>query len=106
MTLDVDILAPAQRDANDAQDWYDEVSPGLGDAFTDEFLATLVALAEMPNIGSHRFTYLYPHIDLRVWSLDRFPFRIFYAVHGDTLRIYRVLHERRNVTRALLHGVK
>ncbi len=106
MTLELDILLPAQKDANDAQDWYDDASPGLGEAFTEEFLSTLAALAEMPGIGSRRFGYLYPRIDLRVWSLDRFPFRIFYAVQGNVLRVYRVCHERRNVTKSLLRQVK
>jgi len=106
MPLALDILLPALKDAEDAQDWYAAAAPGLGDAFADEFLAALTVLAEMPGIGSRRFAHLYPNIPLRTWSLDRFPFRIFYAVDGDTLRLYRLCHERRHVTKALPRHVK
>ncbi|MBV1777477.1 type II toxin-antitoxin system RelE/ParE family toxin [Burkholderiaceae bacterium DAT-1] len=106
MVLKIDLLQTAKKDAFDAQDWYDDASPGLGDAFTDEFLSALDVLAERPGIGSRRFAYLYPGMDLRTWSMDRFPFRIFYAVHGDVLRIYRVCHQWRNVTKSLLRRAK
>jgi toxin ParE1/3/4 len=106
MPLELEVLLPAQMDVSNAQDWYEDATPGLGEAFSEEFLTALALLADMPGIGSRRFAHLYARIDLRCWSLDRFPFRIFYAVQGNTLRVYRVYHERRNVKKSLLRRTR
>jgi toxin ParE1/3/4 len=37
---------------------------------------------------------------LRFWSLDRFPFLVFYRVQGDELQVLRILHERRDIPTA------
>lgn len=65
MTLILDILPAAQEDAENAQDWYDEAAPGLGEAFTETYLDALEMLVNMPGIGSRRYAYLFPGINLR-----------------------------------------
>ncbi|SFM04015.1 ParE toxin of type II toxin-antitoxin system, parDE [Rugamonas rubra] len=70
----------------------------MPDTFLEQLSIALTLLREHPNVGSRRFAHLFPGIDLRTWSLDRFPFRIFYMIEGDTLHVLRVDHERRNVT--------
>jgi len=96
-------LRPAARgDANAAQDWYDDAAPGLGEAFTDELLSVLAFLAEHPSVGSRRYAHLLPDESLRFWSLDRFPFLVFYRVVGEVLDVVRVLHERRDIEASLI----
>lgn len=75
----------AGGDAEAAQDWYDNVAPGLGEAFTDELLGMLYFLAQHPTVDSRRYTHLLPDASLRFWPLDRFPFLIFYRVSGELL---------------------
>jgi toxin ParE1/3/4 len=74
--------------------------------FRNEFRAACAILAEHPGIGSHRYAHLLEGAELRTWSLDRFPFLLFYIVKGDVLRVLAVEHERRNITRRLLRAVK
>lgn len=96
-------LRPAARgDANAAQDWYDDAAPRLGEAFTDELLSVLAFLVEHPSVGSRRYAHLLPDESLRVWSLDRFPFLVFYRVDGDMLDVLRILHERRDLVASLI----
>ncbi|WP_432261560.1 type II toxin-antitoxin system RelE/ParE family toxin [Cupriavidus sp. TMH.W2] len=102
MSLRLRLRPAARRDAYDAQDWYDEAAPGLGEAFTDELLSALAFLAAHPAVGSRRYSHFLLDASLRVWALDRFPFLIFYRVSGETLDIVRVLHERRDIVASLI----
>ncbi|SOY94973.1 conserved hypothetical protein [Cupriavidus taiwanensis] len=96
-------LRPAARgDADAAQDWYDDAALGLGEAFTDELLSVLAFLVEHPTVGSRRYAHLLPDASLRVWSLDRFPFLVFYRVSGEVLDVVRDLHERRDIVASLI----
>ncbi|SPD66872.1 conserved protein of unknown function (plasmid) [Cupriavidus taiwanensis] len=48
------------------------------------------------------YAHLLPDASLRVWSLDRFPFLVFYRVSGEVLDVVRVLHERRDIAASLI----
>jgi len=61
----------------------------------------LALLAESPHIGSRRYAH-FTRDGLRCWRLDRFPFLLFYHVHGDVLDVVRIVHQRRRVIRTLL----
>ena len=96
--LKLNVRAAAVADLSDALAHYNALSPSLSDAFLTQLEQALTLLRERPEIGSRRFAHLFRDIDLRTWSLDRFPFRIFYMVDDDTLHVLRVDHEHRNVT--------
>jgi len=49
MTFDVIVAAGAERDWNEAVDWYEEREPGLGLRFTDELCGFLQTLAHGPD---------------------------------------------------------
>lgn len=102
MPLRLRLRPAARRDADAAQDWYDEAAAGLGEAFTDELLNALDFLVGQPDVGSLRYAHLLPDASLRVWSLDRFPFLVFYRVSGEVLDVVRILHERRDVVASLI----
>jgi len=98
--LRVVIRPRAAADLEEATDYYNRVaSPAVAARFIDEFIIARDLIAERPDIGSRRLAHLLPGASLRFWSFDRFPFRIFYLVDGDTLQIVAVDHERRNVTK-------
>jgi toxin ParE1/3/4 len=94
--------ALAEDDAAEALAYYAAISPVLRISFRDNLSAALTLLCGLPGIASRRFSHLFPGIDLRTWSIDRFPFRIFYAVDGELLRVFRVEHEMRNVMPGML----
>lgn len=96
--LKLDVRSPASADLAEALAYYDAVSPELPAAFLEQLDIALTLLRERPNVGSRRFSHLFPGLLLRTWSLERFPFRIFYVADSDTLHVLRVDHERRNVT--------
>lgn len=100
--LKLDVSPLAEDDAAEALAYYAAISPALRQDFRDKLAAALALLCDLPGIGSRRFSYLFPGIDLRTWSLDRFPFRVFYTVDGPYLRVFRIDHEMRNVTGDML----
>ncbi|HZX28414.1 MAG TPA: type II toxin-antitoxin system RelE/ParE family toxin [Telluria sp.] len=100
--LKISASAPAEDDVAEAIAHYAAISPDLADAFEARLKAALSLLASRPDIGSRRFSYLFPDMDVRTWSLDRFPYRLFYAAEPPLLRVYRLEHEMRNVTRDTL----
>ena len=97
--LQVLIQPEAAAGVEAAVDYYAQVaSPALAERFVTEFETACVYLAERPGIGSLRFAYLLEGMELRTWSLTRFPFRLFYVVEGNVLSILGVEHESRRLT--------
>lgn len=96
--LKLNVRSSASADLAEVLAYYAAASPTLPEAFLEQVEIALTLLRGSPHVGSRRFAHFFPGIDLRTWSLDRFPFRIFYMVEGDTLHVLRLDHERRNVT--------
>jgi len=96
------IRTSAQADVAETLVYYSAIAESLPEAFLAELNVALRLLCEHPHIGSRRFAHIFPRIDLRTWSLERFPFRVFYIVKGNTLHVLRVDHERRNVTSKMI----
>jgi toxin ParE1/3/4 len=108
--LKLEISDLAKAGARKAYAYYRDEEPGslvVAEQFEVEFMAACRFVAENPGVGSSRFAHLLRGIELRTWSLNRYPFRIFYLIkNGDTLRVLDVGHERRNVTRASVARLK
>jgi toxin ParE1/3/4 len=100
--LKLEVSALAEDDAAEALAYYAAISPELRQSFHDKLAAALALLCDLPDIGSQRFAHLFPNVKLRTWSIDRFPFRIFYTVDGEHLRVLRIDHEMRDVTPGML----
>jgi len=79
----------AERDVEEAAAWYEERSPGLGEAFLDAADACFGRIEGNPEI--------YPIVDGRVRRsrLSRFPYLVFYMVRGDRIDVVAVYHSRR-----------
>ena len=63
--------------------------PGLGDRFIDEVERVIALLTEHPELGAGVGQ------DVRFIVLDRFPFRLVYAVEDSAIRIIAVAHQKR-----------
>jgi plasmid stabilization system protein ParE len=90
VTVRVVIESPARADLAAAVRWYKRMQPGLEADFRLCVRATLHRIARYPEscplVGRH----------LRRALIDRFPFAVFYLPDGDILRVFGVLHTRRD----------
>jgi len=79
----------AERELNDAAQYYEHEQPGLGAAFIAEVRRCTVALAEHPESG--------PIVlgAIRRRLCQRFPYGLLYTVAGSELRILAVMNLKR-----------
>lgn len=63
----------------------------------ESFESAILDLRNHPLIGSLRFAFELEIPDLRSWSLQRFPYVVFYVPDDETIDIWRVLHARRDI---------
>ncbi len=87
--MNLDIHEDADRELNDAADYYDAESPGLGTVFLDELEDGYDRILDNPNAA--------PEIDpgIRKLVLAKFPYNLIYEVGDDTALILAVAHQRR-----------
>jgi toxin ParE1/3/4 len=83
------LLREAEEELRLAAQYYEEVQPGLGRALIAEVRRAKELIAEYP---------LAAHIergDIRVRSVARFPYRIYYRVRPDEIIVVAIGHSRR-----------
>jgi len=101
----VELREVAASDVNDTVDYYrNEADPKTASEFVDALEAAISHLCRHPFSGSLRFAYELDIPDLRTWSLQRFPYLIFYTADADRIDIWRVLHARRDIPAHLATG--
>jgi plasmid stabilization system protein ParE len=88
----------AERDIEEARDWYEHKRPGLGDDFLNAVAAGMRRLEADPEI--ERIYYR----RFRRIILTRFPYKIFYQTIGSRVVIFRVLHAKRDHRRQIEGG--
>lgn len=80
----------AERDLEEAYDWYESQRQGLGDQFTSAIDGVLANIAINPGI------YQIVLGDVRRAVVRRFPYCIYYRVRSDRIEVLAVLHGRRD----------
>lgn len=85
----LDIHEDADRELNDAANYYDSESPGLGTLFLDEIDSGYERILENPGAA--------PEVNsgIRRLVLAKFPFNLIYEIVGDVILILAVAHHRR-----------
>jgi plasmid stabilization system protein ParE len=80
----------AQREIDDAADWYERQRVGLGEQFIEEVNRMFGVLLATPE--------LYPvvHGDIRQALLHRFPYAVYYLVEPDRVIVVGVVHTARD----------
>jgi plasmid stabilization system protein ParE len=78
-----------EKELHDAVAYYEQQQLGLGDRFLDEFERVANLLTEHPELGAR------VGLNVRFFMLDRFPFRLVYAVEDSGIRIIAVAHQKR-----------
>jgi toxin ParE1/3/4 len=92
------LRAAAERDVEDAVLYYlDEAGSETALDFVDALEAAITHLCDHPLIGSLRFAFELEIPNLRSWSLQRFPYLLFYLPDDNRIDIWRVLHARRDI---------
>lgn len=88
--LPVALLPEAAEEWDDATDFYENRSAGLGEEFRSAVLAIFDAIAENPR----KFPRTVRHYRRAV--LRRFPYVVFFTVEQDGILVVAVLHGRRD----------
>ena len=85
--------AQAERDVNDALDYYlREASPAVALGFIETLENAYRVISEQPGVGSSRYAYELAIPGLRSWTLRGYPYVVFYAVRDDHIDVWRVLN--------------
>jgi toxin ParE1/3/4 len=82
--------AAADADLRAAHNWYELQQPGLGDDFLLSIADAMIRLEESP----HQFPIYY--CGFRRILTNRFPYKIFFRVQGESIIVFRVLHAARD----------
>lgn len=90
MTYKVLVRPEAAREIQEAFDWYEERSEGLG----LEFLR--VADACLSGVQRNPAAYQIVHEQVRRALLRKFPYALFYLVTGDTVVVLACFHVKRS----------
>jgi plasmid stabilization system protein ParE len=85
----VRVTAAADLELNEAADYYDQESAGLGGAFLDAVEHAVVQLAEYPESA------VTLRDAVRKQLLVKFPYALLYSVRDDGVRILAVAHQMR-----------
>ena len=89
MTPTISIHEIAEAEINEAADFYDLESPGLGNAFIDGIQRALQRIVEFPAAA--------PLVCGRVRQriVTKFPYSLVYSVRESEIRILAVAHHKR-----------
>jgi plasmid stabilization system protein ParE len=89
MSRRLSIHEVAEAEINEAADFYDVKSPGLGSVFVDEIERAMGRISEFPEAA--------PLVGGRVRkrSIAKFPYSVVYSVRPDEIRVLAVAHQKR-----------
>ncbi len=88
----------ANRDVDEVIAYYlveDAEQAALG--FIDALERAYAHIGRRPETGSPRYSHELNLPGLRVWSLTRYPYLIFYVERSDHIDVWRVLHAQRDI---------
>lgn len=91
--LPVIFLDEAEAEFEEAQAWYEERSPGLGQAFVTSVQAAVERIRRSP--------FQFPAVDheVRRALTRRFPYGVFYLAEEDRVVVIAVFHSSRDPRR-------
>ena len=87
--MNVEFLEPASLELDDAIDYYNMQSKGLGDEFLIETLSIIKLISAFPSAWTKHST------NTRKAILKRFPYNLIYTIHNNTIFIIAVAHQHR-----------
>lgn len=88
MRRSLSIHEAAELEINEAADFYDLESPGLGNAFLDEIQKAIGQILLFPESAPEKGK-------IKTFNLSRFPYSLMYAIRPVEIRLLAVAHQRR-----------
>lgn len=83
----------ATQDIDKAIDHYIDVANfDLAERLVSEIALALSHIGRHPGTGSPRYANLGGEVGVRFWTLDQFPYAVFYVERTEVIEILRVLH--------------
>jgi len=92
VTLTLVVRPEVDDDLLQAEEWYDQQEPGLGQKFLKDVFETINRLLQNPFLYYKR----YPRPQVRWVYTHRFPYRIIFSVIDNTVIVYAVIHGARH----------
>jgi toxin ParE1/3/4 len=86
------IRLPAEADVAETAQWYNQRQPGLGEKFLREVDRAITRILENPLA----FPVIRRRHEVRRVLTQRFPYRIFFSLKGNTVVVHAVLHGHRD----------
>jgi plasmid stabilization system protein ParE len=93
----VSIRAKARTDLQSARIWYEDQCAGLG----DEFLVAIAEVLERLEENPKAFPFYYGTYQRALTR--RFPYKVFFQIHQNTVIVFRVLHGAQEHKKRLRH---
>ena len=88
----------AQHDVDEALTYYlNEGAAPAALGMIDALEKAYAHIARHPATGSPRYAHELNLPHLRVWSLKRYPYLVFYREQPDHIDVWRVLHGQRDI---------
>lgn len=85
------LLRPAARlEFDEAADWYDRRSPGLGAKFIRQVEQALDRISAQPD------SYPIVHNDTRVILVKKYPYAVYYRAEPAQMVVLAIIHTARN----------
>jgi toxin ParE1/3/4 len=77
--------------------YFDAANIAVAERFRDEVDDAMAHIARHPGTGSPRYSQTVNGLEIRFWTLNKFPYSIFYFERKDYVEILRVLHQSSNI---------
>ncbi len=102
MIQEVRLRRLAVSDVDSAVDYCQQkAGAAIANGFIDAIEGAFQYLGQHPAMGSPSFGYEVRIPGLRSWTVEGFPYLVFYLDRGETLDVLRVLHAQRDIPRLL-----
>lgn len=89
------ILRAAQKEAEQAAEWYEDKRPGLGEEFLQELDAVYVKIEEHPHRPLRINLPGFESREFHRMLLGRFPYKVIFEVTDKEVIVLAVAHTRR-----------
>lgn len=91
----------ARMDIENAIDYYLVEAPHMVDHFVDALEKAVAHIQQSPGTGSPRYALELTLPGLRFWTLNKFPFSLFYTEQEDHVWVIRLVHMSRDIPASL-----
>ncbi|GHT94092.1 plasmid stabilization protein [Betaproteobacteria bacterium] len=97
----------ARQDVDAAIHFYlTDAGERVATGFIDALEKAYAHISRHPASGSPHYAHELDLPELRIWTLPRYPYIVFYVERDDHIDVWRVLHEMRDIPRWLHEGDK